>query len=109
MDADIGRGESPQVGTRTIVLMMSGILVVLVLVAFGFEMLFSDRIGQTFVARRDFPAPAVIPNERGQRLALEARQQQALSGGGGRMSIAAAMDRIASKGPHAFDPVEARP
>jgi hypothetical protein len=108
-DTDIGRGESPQVGTRAVVLIVAGIFAALVLVAFGLELVFHDRIGITSVASHSFPAPAVIPGEKAQRLEIEARQRRLLDGGDGRMPIAAAMAAIAAKGERAFDPVEARP
>lgn len=109
MSADIGRGESPNVGTRTIVLIVAGILVALVIIGFGFQPIFHDRIGQTSAMRHPFPAPAVTPNERAERLALEARQRKDLAGGHGRMPIGAAMKAIAAKGTHAFDPIGGEP
>jgi len=109
MDADLGRGESPNVGTRAVVAIIAGILVVLVVVAFGFQTIFRDRIGQTHAERHPFPAPAVIPNERAERLALEAKQKKDLAGAHGRMPIDAAMKAIAAKGDHAFDPLGGEP
>lgn len=105
MGADLGRGEAPTVATRTIVLIVAGILVTLILIAFGFQTIFRDRIGQTYAVRHPFPAPAVIPDERAERLALQARQEQDLKGAHGRMPIDAAMKAIAAKGEHAFDPI----
>ncbi|HEX3809537.1 MAG TPA: hypothetical protein VHW02_07520 [Rhizomicrobium sp.] len=109
MSADIGKGESPQVRTRAVVLILAGILALLVLVAFGFETIFQRDIGQTFTVRHSFPAPAVIPDERAQRLALQAAQRRQLNGAGGRMPIDRAMKAIAAKGAHAFDPVTGAP
>ena len=109
MNSDLGRGESPQVSARAVALIIAGILVVLVLVAFGFEAIFRDRIGQTYVVRHPFPAPAVIPNERAERLALEAKQKKELDGAGGRMPIGDAMKTIAAKGDRAFDPIGSGP
>lgn len=109
MRDDTGNSESPQVNTYRVVAIVAGILLVLSLIAFGFEPLFRDRIGQTFTVHRPFPAPAVIPGERAQRLALEAKQKRDLNGAHGRMPIDAAMKAIAAKGPHAFDPVGGMP
>jgi hypothetical protein len=105
MAAKLGPGESPQVHTRAVVAIVAGILVILVLIAFGFEIPFHSRIGQTFVARHRFPSPAVIPNERADRMALQARDRRDLNGAHGRMSIDLAMKMIAAKGANAFDPV----
>jgi hypothetical protein len=106
VDKDLGRGESPAISTRAVVLTTIGILVVLMAIAFGFQPIFRDRIGMTDVQQRPLPAPGVIPDERAQREALEARQRAALAGAGGRLPIEAAMRAIADKGDHAFDPVE---
>jgi hypothetical protein len=104
-DRNIGKGESLQVRAPVIVSIMMGLLILVMVVAFGLTIFFPDRIGVRFVPRHTFPAPAVIPDERGQRLGLQARQQRALNGAGGRLPIAAAMRQIASRGDHAFDPV----
>ena len=109
VDNDLGRGESPAISTRAVVLAMIGILAVLAAIAFGFEPIFRDRIGITTVQQHTLPAPGVIPDERAQREALEVRQRAALDGAGGRLPIAAAMRAIADKGEHAFDPVGAAP
>lgn len=109
MGADLGRGEAPTVATRTIVFIVAGILTTLMLVAFGFQAIFHDRIGQTYAVRHPFPAPAVIPDERAERLALQARQEQDLKGANGRMPIDAAMRAITAKGEHAFDPIGGGP
>ncbi|HEY2034199.1 MAG TPA: hypothetical protein VGH02_10990 [Rhizomicrobium sp.] len=109
MDADLGRGESPNVGTRRVVLIIGGIMAVLVLVAFGFQAIFRDRIGQTYAVRHPFPTPAVIPDERAERLALEAQQKKDLAGAHDRLPIDAAMKAIAAKGDHAFDPIGGGP
>lgn len=109
MAAELGRGESPNVRTRRVVFIVAGIMAVLVLVAFGFQALFHDRIGQTYALRHPFPAPAVIPNERAERLALEARQRKDLAGAHGRMPIGKAMTTIAAKGTDAFDPLGGQP
>ncbi len=109
MAGEIGRGESPQVSTRAIVIIVAVILGALVLVAFGFQLLFQNRIGQTYTVRHPFPAPAVIAGERAQRLALEARQKRDLAGAHGRMPIDNAMKDIAARGEHAFDPTGGKP
>jgi hypothetical protein len=109
MPRDAGRAESPQVRTWRVTAIVAGILVILVAIAFGFQLLFADRIGRTGVVAHGFPAPAVIPDEGAQRRALEARQRQALDGGGGRLPIDAAMKAIAGRGQHAFDPIGAAP
>lgn len=109
MDTELGRGESPLVATRTIVLIVAGILVFLMLIALGFQTVFRDRIGQTYAVRHPFPAPAVIPDERAERLALQAKQEQDLNGAHGRMPIDAAMKAVAAKGEHAFDPIGGGP
>lgn len=104
---DLGRGESPAVQTYAIVLTAIGILVVLAAIAFGFEPMFRGRIHRTAVEQHKFPAPAVIPDERAEREALESRQRAALDGAGGRLPIDAAMRAIADKGEHGFDPLGA--
>lgn len=97
--------ESPEVRWRSVVAIVAGILVALVLIGFGFEAFFPDLIGKTYTVSKPFPSPRVIPNERDVRLALEARQLQALKGGNGRIPIDRAMADIAARGPHAYDPV----
>jgi hypothetical protein len=109
MDAELGRRESPGVATRRVVAAVAGILILLTLIALGFELLFQDRIGKTFTVHRPFPAPAVIADEQAQRLGLEAKQRRALAGGDGRMPIDGAMAAIAARGTHAFDPVGGTP
>jgi hypothetical protein len=105
VNADLGRGESPDVGTRKVVFIVAGILAVLVLVAFGFQAIFRDRIGQTYAVRHPFPAPAVMPDEGAERLALEAKQRKDLNGAAGRLPINAAMKAVAARNDHAFDPI----
>jgi hypothetical protein len=109
MASELGRGESPTVRTRTVVLIMAGILAALMIVAFGFQVIFRDRIGQTYTVRHAFPPPAVIPDERAERLTLEARQKNDLAGSHRRMPIDAAMKAIAAEGNQAFDPVGGGP
>ncbi len=98
--------ENPQVDTRKVVTAIAGALILVVATAFGFTLVFGDHIGVRFVARHAFPAPAVIPNERAQRLTLEARQRKLLAGAHGRMPIESAMRLIAARGAQAFDPVK---
>jgi len=107
VEPDLGRGEAPAVSARAVLLVTAGMLAALVAIAFGLELFFHDRVGMTIVYRRELPTPGVIPDERAQRLALEARQREALNGAGGRMPIEAAMQAIVAKGPHAFDSIEA--
>ncbi|HEX3946025.1 MAG TPA: hypothetical protein VHW69_18270 [Rhizomicrobium sp.] len=109
MRADNPSRESPQVNTYRVVAIVAGMLLLLSLIAFGFQPLFRDRIGQTFTVRHPFPAPAVIAGERAQRLALEVKQRRDLKGAHGRMPIDAAMNAIAAKGPHAFNHVGGTP
>jgi hypothetical protein len=101
----LGKGESLQVRAPLVAGVMLGILVLLVGVAFGLMLFFPNRIDVRFVPRSAFPAPTVIPDERAQRLALEARQRRALNGADGRLPIEQAMREIAARGGHAFDPV----
>jgi hypothetical protein len=101
----LGKGESLQVRAPLVASAMLGILVLLVAVAFGLMLFFPNRIGVRFVPHSAFPAPAVVPDERAQRLALEARQRRALNGADGRLPIEQAMREIAARGAHAFDPV----
>lgn len=103
---NIGKGESLQVRVRAVVGITVGLLALLVVVAFGFTLIFSNRIGVRFVPHSAFPAPAVIAQERSQRLAIEGRQRRALAGAGGRLPIDEAMKRIVTRGGRAFDPVE---
>ncbi|MBV9992151.1 MAG: hypothetical protein JOZ72_12780 [Alphaproteobacteria bacterium] len=105
MQAELGRGESPQVRASRVVAIVAGIMAVLMLVAFGFQLLFRDRIGQTYAVKHGFPEPAVIANELGERVALEAAQKRKLRA----MHIDSAMKSVAAKGPHAFDPVGGAP
>ncbi len=56
VDRDLGRGESPAVSTRAVILTTIGILAVLVAIAFGFEPIFRDRIAMTGVRESSFPA-----------------------------------------------------
>lgn len=105
MDADLGRGESPTVNTRRVVAIVAGVLIFVAAVSLGLQVLFPNRIGQSYTVHHAFPAPAVIPAERQQRLALEAKQRKDLNGAHGRMPIEAAMKAIAAKGTHAFDPL----
>jgi hypothetical protein len=103
-----GKAESPQVANRKVVLAMAGMLLLMAAVAFGFTLLFANRIGVRFVphlAFHAFPAPAVIPDERAQRVSLEAQQRRLLAGGNGRMPIGQAMQAMAARGAQAFDPV----
>jgi hypothetical protein len=109
VERDIGRREPPRVATRAVVLATAAIIVALMAVAFGLELFFYDRVGMSFVDRHRFPAPGVIPDERAQRLALEAEQNRQLDGADGRMPIEAAMRAIAAKGARAFEPVKTAP
>lgn len=102
---DIGRGENLQVHVRGVLTTAAGILAILSAIAFGFMLLFSNRIGVRFVPHRAFPAPAVVSYEHSQRLAIEGRQRRALAGGNGRMPIEEAMRQIVARGDRAFDPV----
>ena len=108
-EPDLGPGETPAVRAHVVVLATFGILAALLIIAFGFESIFRDRIGKTFVDRHGFPAPGVIANERAEREALEARQGAALDGAGGRLPIEAAMRAVVDKGEHAFDPLGPEP
>src|SRR5262245_54566074 len=97
--------ESPQVRVARVVAYGAGTVAFMALVAFGFMLIFPERIGRAFVERSDFPAPAVIRDETAQRLALEAKARATLEGHSGRMAIAAAMDAVVARGTQAFDPV----
>lgn len=101
--------ESPEVRTRAVLAIVAGVLAALVAIAFGFQLLFPDRIGKAFAVRNLFPAPEVIPNERAERLALEARQRRELEGADGHMKVEDAMAAIARRGNRAFDPVGGTP
>ena len=101
----IGKGESLQVRARIVAWVTAGILILLCMIAFGMALFFPGRIGMRFVVRHDFPAPQVIPDERAERLSLQARGQRQLQGAGGHMPIQKAMATIAGRGPKAFDPV----
>ena len=102
----LGKGESLEVRTRPVVLIAASLLVLLTIIAFGFMLLFSNRVGVHYAVEHKFPGPGVIPNERAERLALEARQRKTLQGANGRMPIEQAMQAIVARGPHAFDPVQ---
>jgi len=105
-ERQIGKGESLQVRSRGVVLVTGVLLVLLMVVAFGFTLLFNNRIGVHYSVRHKFPSPAVIPDERAQRLELEARQRRALQGADGRMPIEQAMQAVVARHAHAFDPVK---
>ena len=101
----IGSGESLQIRARTVALVLIGALTMLAAVGFGLTLFFPDRVGAGYVVEHVFPSPAVIPDERAQRLRLEAEQRRALAGAHGRMPIEQAMMAIAARGDQAFDPV----
>jgi hypothetical protein len=105
-DRKLGKGESLQVKSRAVVLVMGGLLILIMAVALGFGLLFGNRIDVGYAMRHPFPAPAVIPNERAERLAMEARQRHILEGADGRIPIEQAMQSIVARGAHAFDPVQ---
>ena len=105
-DLHPGKGESLQVRSRAVAGTMVGILILLAAIAFGLALFFPNRIGVRIVPRHPFPTPAVIPNERAERLGLEAHQRRELAGAGGRLPIDRAMQQIAGRGTHAFDPVQ---
>lgn len=109
MGIELGPPESPQVRAWIIATIVAGILIALILIAFGFQPIFSDRIAQAKSPAHPFPPPAVISGERAQRLALENKQRRDLAGAHGRIPIEAAMRAVAAKGNHAFDPVEPAP
>ena len=101
--------ESPQVRTARIIAVAGGTLLLLVAIAFGFELIFKDRIGRTAIVQTSFPLPGVVPDEAAMRLELEAKQRAALNGQGGRASIDQAMDALVARGAKAFDPLEGGP
>jgi hypothetical protein len=105
----LGRGETPAVNARAVIATMAAAMALLVLSAVGLAFFFSDRIGMTYVDRQPFPAPGVSASERSTRAALERNGEAALAGADGRLPIDAAMQRIADRGAHAFDPVEGAP
>ena len=109
MDVELGPPESPQVRAWIIAAIVAGILIVLILIAFGFQPIFGNRIAQAKSPAHPFPPPAVISEERAQRLALENKQRRDLAGAHSRMPIEAAMRAIAAKSSHAFDPIGAAP
>jgi hypothetical protein len=106
VERKLGPGENLQVRTRAVVLVTASLLVLLTVIAFGFMLIFANRIGVGYAVRHEFPAPAIIPNERSERLAMEARQRRVLAGQDGRMPIEQAMQAVVARGPHAFDPVK---
>jgi hypothetical protein len=82
----------------------------LLMIAFGLEWIVPQRIGNGHPpVRRAFTSPAVIPDEKAERISLEQKQKALLNGAEGRMPIAEAMKAVAAKGSHAFDPVESAP
>jgi hypothetical protein len=101
--------EAPEVRTVRVLAVAGATLLFLIAVAFGFELIFKDRIGQTATTQSSFPLPGVVPNEAAMRLELEAKQRAALGGAGGRIPIDQAMDAIVARGPRAFEPIEAGP
>ena len=109
MDVELDPPESAQVRAKVVAAIVGGILVVLIIIAFGFQPIFSNRIAQAKPATHPFPSPAVIFGERAQRLALESMQRRDLAGAHDRMPINAAMRAIAAKGAHAFDPIGGAP
>ena len=101
--------ERSEVRTSRIVAVAGGTLIILIAVAFGFQVVFKTRINQTYTVQKAFPLPGVVPNETELRLALEAKQRAALEGAGGRMPIDQAIDAIVARGADAYDPLEAAP
>jgi hypothetical protein len=104
-ERSIGAGESLQIRTRIVALILVAVLAMLALVGFGLRLFFPNRVGVDFVVAHGFPSPVVIPDERVQRLRLEEKQRRELAGADGRMPIAQAMTAIAARGDRAFDPV----
>ncbi len=88
---------------------MAATLAFLIVIAGGLALLFPDRLYRPAPQEGAFPQPTVIPDEGVQRRRLEAEQNQLLAGGNGRLPIDEAMKRIVARGPHAYDPVEAKP
>lgn len=104
MAEGIGKGEDLQVHAPRVLAVMAVLLGMATIVAFGFMLLFPERIGVRFVPQRDFPPPGVVADEQARRLALEARQRHDLAGAGGRMPIEQAMRQVVARG--TFDPPE---
>ena len=108
-DTNIGSGESPEVRAVPVLLAIALIIGTVALIGFGLELFFPDRVGLNTVGSHPFPAPAVVPGERSQRLELEAAQRHDLAGAKGRKPIDDAMREIASKGVRAYDPIGGPP
>jgi hypothetical protein len=106
-DADLGRGESPDVRSGVVAWILAGILGTLTIIAVGFTLFFSAEIGRGHVPGHAVPAPGVTPHEGEERRALEAKQRRVLAGATGHVPIESAMDAIAAKGTEAYDPVSA--
>jgi hypothetical protein len=106
---NLGRGESPQVDARKIMILLASLFGSLVVIAFGLMLIFPDRIGMTFVDSHPFPAPSVAPDEGRERRQLEMEQKVVLAGVRGHQPIEAAMAAIIARGAHAFDPIGTRP
>jgi hypothetical protein len=107
--AEALKHEPPGVAARRVAVIMAVIIGLLIAVAFGFTLIFHDRLGTAHVTVPSFPAPGVRPDEGLERQQLEARQQHRLSGADGGMPIDDAMRAIVAKGTHAFDPVGGPP
>lgn len=103
---DDAKPETPQVRAGSVIAAVGGIVAILLFVAIGFAMFFPGRIGKTYAVQTPFPAPQVIPDERRQRLALQAQQRRVLEGKTGRMPIEHAMQVIAAKRQRGYDPIE---
>jgi hypothetical protein len=99
--------ETPHITYGRVVAVLALVLGLLTAIGFGFQLVFPERIGQTYTVQTAFPLPGVVPDERERRLATEAAQREVLKGGAGRISIDEAMNRIVARGTRAFDPLGA--
>lgn len=105
----LGNGETPQVHTWSVVRITAGTIIALILATFFLALAFRDRIHEIRIHPRSFPAPGVTSAEKAERLHLEAEQRKLLNGADGRMPIEKAMQAIAARGNHAFDPADSSP
>ena len=98
--------ESPQVHTRAVLFVASGILLFLIAFVAFVWLVFPDLVHRPPPTLARFPEPSVTTDERAQRLLLERSQKARLTDKNGAMPIERAMAAIAAKGTAAYNPVQ---
>jgi predicted PurR-regulated permease PerM len=99
------QSERQNIDVRNVAAIALGILAALILITVSLAFVFPTLIHKPGTIAAQFPAPSVLTNERSQRVALERAQQARLAGTNGGIPIEQAMQKIAERGVHAYDPV----